>query len=585
MKTMRIPILILALILALTPAGLATSYGSLTLENFHIEPGDRKPVDVNASLTVGYGGVLPEGPARLDVKVTGDGKLAFGGVAEFKEGLLRAVLEKSKYRFEIPLKGLEDTFSQSPSSLMYNLWYVLPPEIYYSMSDAMYYSGYGGYGSSKDGPKPEDFGRLWDLVQRYAAYYGQHLDPAKSLEQDRKLYALLKPEFKGQEAVDFFGASRDLYRYEMAFEGSALETYYEAVYEADPELKALEEEAAELMEVFGLDAEDDKTGDDKDDDKDDAKSGDDDSAKSEDGSAKSEDDSAKSEDGSAKSEDDSAKSEGESDGDGDQEKDPLDQFIDEAGVEKIAFVLWSDTEELADPATKAQKTVLTLTVKDAVDAYGMPVVLEIPITTSWREIPDGRRYGFEAAFAPYEGESTKISVEANLGLPNSRFGTSSTVSANLDVNSEADGVVFTARLYGKGSVTPKGVRDTTLNVSGTANGQHYGFSCAYDGKTASDAEKSGVVTLTYNFPAEGGGEPSKAVIRFDAKVTNGPYPPADFEKYADLQPVNPLRASYKTMDKVSKDLSSATMQGMGVLMQTHGLSSLMGGLMSGMIPQ
>lgn len=585
MKFLRIPILALVLILALTPAGLATSYGSLTFDNFHIEPGDKKPVDVDASLTVGYGGVFPDGPARLDFEVTGDGKLAFKGTAALGDGLIRAVLEKSKYRFEIPVEGFEDTLTQSPSSLMYNLWYVLPPELYYTMSDAMYYGGYGGYGEREDGPQPEDFDRLWDLVQRYAAYYGSYLDPAKSLERDRKLFAILKPEFKGQEPVDFFGASQDLCRYEMAFEGSALKAYYKAVYEADPELKALEEEAARLMEDFGLGMEDDKRGEDKEDD----------DAKSENDSAKSEDedgDSAKADDDSAKSEEedgDSAKAEGgfegELDADGNEDADPLDWLIEDAGIEKVSFVFWSDTRELSDPATKAQKTVVTLTVKDAVDAYGMPVVLEIPITTAWREIPGGRRIGFEAVYAPYEGETTKILLDARLREPISGVPTVSNITAILDENSEEDGAVFSGRLFGEEIVDAQGVKDTSVSIKGAANGQSYALGYAYDGKTSTDAEKSGTVTLNYDFPAAGGGEPSKAVIRFDAKVKSGPYEPADFDKYADLQPVNPLRASYKAMDKVSADLSSMMMQGMGVLMQTHGLSSLIGGLMGGMIPQ
>lgn len=584
MKFLRIPIIALVLILALTPAGLATSYGSLTFDNFHIEPGDKKPVDVDASLTVGYGGVFPDGPARLDFEVTGDGKLAFSGMAALEDGQVRAVLEKSKYRFEIPVEGFEDLiYSATPFSPMYSLWYIMPRELYYMMSDAMYY---GGYGEREDKPKPEDFDRLWDLIERYAAYYGDALDPAKSLEKDRKLFAILKPEFKGQEPVDFFGASINLNRYEMAFEGSALKTYYEAVYEADPEFKALEEEAARLMEDFGLDMENDKRGEDK--DEDDAKS-DDDSAKSENGngdSAEADDGTAKSEDGDGDSDKSEDGSEGEPGADGDDdEEDPLDWLIEDAGIEKVAFVFWSDAKELADPATNAQKTIVTLTVKDAVDAYGMPVVLEIPITTAWREIPGGRRIGFEAVYAPYEGETTRFQMDARLREPVSGVPTVSNVTAILDVDSEEDGAVFSGRLFGEEIVDALGVKDTSVSIKGASNGQSYALGYAYDGKTSTDAEKAGTITLHYDFPAAGGGEPSKAVIRFDAKVKNGSYEPADFEKYADLQPVNPLRASFKAMDKVSADLSSMAMQGMGVLMQTHGLSSLIGGLMSDMIPQ
>jgi hypothetical protein len=317
---------------------------------------------------------------------------------------------------------------------------------------------------------------------------------------------------------------------------------------ADPDLKALEEEATQLAEAFGFSERDDEAS-------------------------------------QGESQSDT------SDSDGDQAPasqgetlDPLDQMIENAGVEKISYVIWSDTEVVGDASSKMQKTIMTLTIKDAVDEYGMPVMLEVPITTSWQELSKGRRLAFDLAYEPYKGESTKASFHAMLDVPDKSGATVSDVKVALDVNSEEGGVVFSAVLNGKESVDAQGVGDTDVRVKGTANGQDFSLGYAYDGKTSTQTEKSGLITLSYSLPADVG-LPFEGSIHFDSLVETGPYQPADFSPYKDLQPVNPLRASAKTMEKVSGDVNGAMMQGVGVLMQTHGLSSLIGGMMSGLIPQ
>jgi len=522
------------------------TYNSLTLSNFHFELDDAKPVDVKAAMKFGYGGLFPDGPAKLDVEVTADGKLAFSGVASLEDGVVKAALEKSKYRFEIPVEGMENVlFSATPLSPMYSLWYLMPPELYYSLSGAMYDNWYG---NSEDGPQPEDFQKAWDLMGRYAAYYNKYLDPAQSKARDRKLFEILKPEPKGQEAVDLFGKLTKLYRYEMAYAGSDLKTYYQAVYQADPELKALEEEAAQLAEAFGFSERDNETNQ---------------------GEIQA--------DGADSDGDQAPASQGET-------RDPLDQMVEDAGVVKIAYVIWSDTEVVSDASSRMQKSVMTLTIKDAVDEYGMPVPLEVPITTSWQELSKGRRLGFELDYEPYKGESTKASFHAMLDVPDKSGATVSDVKVALDVNSEGDGVVFSAVLTGKESVDAQGVGDTDVRVKGTADGQDFALGYAYDGKTSTQTEKSGLITLSYSLPADVG-LPFEGSIHFDSLVETGPYQSADFSPYKDLQPVNPLRASATVMDKVSGDVNGAMMQGVGVLMQTHGLSSLIGGMMSGLIPQ
>ena len=185
---------------------------------------------------------------------------------------------------------------------------------------------------------------------------------------------------------------------------------------------------------------------------------------------------------------DGSEAEPSADGEEKEAEDPLDRMIEDAGIEKIAFVLWSDTEALADPATKASKAIVSFTVKDAVDAYGMPVALEIPITTAWREIAGGRRIGLELEYAPYEGENTSFTMDARLRTPIAGTPTVSNVTATMEVNSEEDGEAFTARLFGEEITDAQGVKDTSVSVKGASNGQSYALGYAYDGVVSTEAE-------------------------------------------------------------------------------------------------
>jgi hypothetical protein len=229
------------------------------------------------------------------------------------------------------------------------------------------------------------------------------------------------------------------------------------------------------------------------------------------------------------------------------------------------------------------KGTFTFTVKDAVDEYGMPIVLEVPFTVTTQETNSGTRMAAELNMTPYEGESFKVALEGTFDIPEKSGGASSNIKASLDIDSEADGVVIASDITGHMYVNADGVTDLNAGAKGKINGQSFSFKFAYDGKTNTETEKSGSVSLSYDISSGAkadGGMPSKASVSFDTLIKSGPLEIPGESAYKDLQPVNPMRASYNVIDRVSGDMYGALMQGVGVLMQTRGLSGIIGGLMN-----
>jgi hypothetical protein len=469
----------------------------------------------------------------LDIDIQGGGKAAFSGSAALEDGTLRATLDKSKYYYQLPMADFEEDFINNARfgmryapMMMYS--FGINPYDYFG-----YYDYYGGY-NEQEPTKKEDIQKLFELLNRYVKLLEKYSDDAASKELDRKLIAELNPEAKGTEKVKVFGKTMTLYRFDIVFEEKDFQKYTDALYAVEPEYKALDEEFTALMEK--MDGGEPK---DKDDDQDESK-----------------EDAA----------DETAEEE----------------LLGDTGLEKIAVTFWSDTPVPCDAASKINKSSLLLTVKDAVDEYGMPVKLEIPITAAIQETDKGTRMNAEINIAPYEGESMKIIFDGSSDVPVKGGGFKDSFKASLDFDSEDEGIVVAADIIGNQSVDVDGVVDFDTGAKGKFNGQSFSFAFEYDGKTNTETEKTGTVRLTYNVPTSmqtGGGMPSKALVSFDTKIKQGPMEAADKSALKDLQPVNPLRASYKAMDKVSGDMYGALMQGVGVLMQTRGLSAIIGGMM------
>jgi len=528
MAIMRILTLALALVLAFPAAGLTEErYGSLTLSNFHFELGKEKPVDVNASVRAGYGGRLPDGPARLDIEVIGGGKVAFSGTASVQDGTLRALLEKSKYFFQVPMAGFEEAlFGEAQVEARY------APLRMYSFGLNPYDYGYNY--DDPYGQQPmdrEDVHKLFELLGQYLELLKRDAQGDASKEMTRKILQQLNPEAKGVESVKVFGKSMKLHRFDLTLEAKDFQKYTDAFHAAAPEYKALEDEIEALLDKM-------EEGDRADVEKDDMD---------------------------------------------DEDEDPAQQALEETGIEKIACTFWSDTEVPGDPGSKVYKESYLVTVKDAVDEFGMPVTLEVPFTIVSQQGEKGDRLSAELTARPYKGESYRISFDGTFDAPGKKGGLSSSFKMKVDIDSEEDGVVIEAEVTGSKVQDADGVVSLDAGAKGKLNGQSFDIGFSYEGETATQSETSGTVTFAYDFPSgatKDGGMPSKALIRFDALAKSGALEPLEASAWEGLQPVNPLRASGKAMDKVSGDMYGALMQGVGVLMQTKGLSGIIGGLMN-----
>ncbi len=534
MNAARILTVAMVLCLLLAPfAAASEAYGSITLDNFHFELGKDKPVNINASVKLGCGGTLPYGPARLDIDVQGGGKAAFTGSASLQDGTLRATLDKSKYYFQLPMADFEKVLFDNAS---FNVRYAPMSMDPFSTDPSQGYDpyDYGGY-YSQPPVKKEDIQKLFELLGRYVKLLEKYSDDVSSKELDRKLIAQLNPEAKGSEKVKVFGKTMNLHRFDIAFEEKDFHKYTDALYAAEPEYKALDQEFTALMEKMDGGDPKDKGG-----------------------------------------------AQGESK-EGAPDETAEEELLGDTGLEKVAVTLWSDTKIPGDPASTVMKCNILMTVKDAVDEYGMPVKLEIPITAVTLETDKGTRMSAEVNIAPYEGESLKIIIDGSSDVPAKGGGSTDSFKASLDFDSEDEGVVIAADVTLSQSVDADGVTDFDAGAKGKFNGQNFSFAIGYDGKTNTETEKTGTVSLSYNVPTSmktGGGMPSKALVRFDTKIEQGLLAPLDESALKDLKPVNPLRASYRAMDKVSSDVYGALMQGVGVLMQTRGLSGIIGGLMN-----
>jgi len=110
------------------------------------------------------------------------------------------------------------------------------------------------------------------------------------------------------------------------------------------------------------------------------------------------------------------------------------------------------------------------------------------------------------------------------------------------------------------------------------------MSVGYEGATATETEQSGTVTLDFNIPEAGG----KGTVSFDVKLVTSefvPLGPAEFEGKTKVNPLSEDPADQAAMEEAGVELNGVMMQAFGVLMQTPGLSNIMGSMMNaGAVP-
>ena len=509
MKLKRILVLALALMVVAMPIGFAEAgYGALTLSNFHVDlSGMDQPLDVDAALTIGVGG-QEDGSGRIDASLTGGGQAAFSASANFDKDKVQAIVGGSNYYFEIPMKELQKAMANAES---------------------------GAAGSVK----PEDYQKMQDLANRYMAILKKYSDPAIAAKISQKVLPSLNLADKGKESIDLFGQSMELNRYDVTMTGGDIGKLYQALFDADPEIKALMDDYFTMI------------------------------------------------------------------GDLSGEKIPF--TADSLGTSfsdtlkkqnvdlKMDLSVWSDTQPTDETEAKAVKETITVTVTapkgdvtigpeataepDATPAPEATPELEtisFPINFTMLKSDAGTRAAFDMEITPPDDQgSMTINFDGTFDAPGKDGGTSSAgtlalkCSGNKDASCDFDLAVKFDKAVGADNL-PR----FDLTIGGTAGGQKLDLNAGYEGKTATESEQTGTVTLSYDIPEAG-----KGTISFDTKLETSALKPLGEADFAGKTKIDPLNASPEEMTQMETEMQGVMMQAMGVLMQTPGLSNIMSGLM------
>ena len=546
MNLKRILVFVLALMVMAMPVGLAESaYGALTMSNFHLEMNGSEPLDIGASLKIGLGG-QDDGTGRMDIELTGGEQTAFTGSVGFDKDKVQAIVGGSNYYFEVPMAELEKQMAGATD---------------------------GATGSLK----PEDAQKIKDLVTRYMAILAKYSDPAAKAKLSAQLFPAMNATEAGKESTDLFGQTMELNRFDISMTGEDIGNVYKAMFDADPELKSLMEDYLTLVS--------DMSG----------------------------------------------------------EKMPFttdnisEYFTSSLAKEnvqmKFDLSVWTDTEMTSGEEPSAIKEVVTVTVTapkatavpdanlvpdttEATDAEAAPATettvaadadatlapdtteaadseatsapeatpeletVSFPATFSMLKTDEGTRAAFDMQVTPPdETGSLSLAFDGTFDQPGENGGSSSfgTLNMNFADKDTASNVDFKADF--EKTISSDNLPHFSFTASGDAAGQKFDMSVGYDGVTATETEQAGTVSFDVNAPTSG----VKVAFSCDVKLETSAFAAlgdADFAGKTKVSPLSQIPADQKVMEEAGTELYGVMMQAYGVLMQTPGLSNIMGSMMN-----
>jgi hypothetical protein len=189
----------------------------------------------------------------------------------------------------------------------------------------------------------------------------------------------------------------------------------------------------------------------------------------------------------------------------------------------------------------------------------------------------GTRVAYSMNITPSEGEtgSLDLSLDGTFDAPDGNGGTKSNAdfTMNFDDVGTASDVAVTMTF--DETKDASGVTDCSFGISATGEGQTFDLGFTYDGKTATETSKTGSVTIDFNIPEAGTG-----TFSCDVALETGELTPLGEADFADKTKIDPITASEEDMAAATTELQGVMFQAMGVLMQTPGLSNIMGGMMN-----
>ncbi len=376
-----------------------------------------------------------------------------------------------------------------------------------------------GAASSASGP---DMAKVKEMVEKYVKVLEKYKNPEDSIKFAAPVLAAMNLEAKGKEQVELFGEKMELNRFDASMDGEGIGKMYQAIFDADPDLQALFIGYFTMLntatgEEFPIDT----------------------------------------------------SNLGES----------IAKSLKEVNVDlKIDFTFWMDTSDLTSNDAKAVKEAINVTLTNLKpDSKDDPKTVVFPMTVSVLESDKGTHVAMDMAIAPTE-ESMSMAFDATFDAPAADGGTESSGAFVMKFDAKEDSGDVDATLDFNASTDAKNLPHFKASLKGTGEGQAFDLSVGYVGATATETEQSGTVTIDFNIPDAGKGN-----LAFDVSVASSEFKPlgaADFDGKTKLDPTSQTEEDQKLMEEAGVELNGVMMQAMGVLMQTPGLSNIMGSMMS-----
>ena len=384
-----------------------------------------------------------------------------------------------------------------------------------------------------------DTEKIKRLTENYMKFLEKYKNPEDGVKFAAEMLAAINAEAKGKEQVDLFGEQMELYRFDASLDAAGIGKMYDVMLAADPDFKAFFVDYIDLIkeqsgEEIPLDP-NDMSG-------------------------------------------------------------SIAKALEEANVDmQIDFTFWVDTADLVSNDGKAVKEAINVTVtnlkpegeddantegEDDANTEGEDDVktVVIPMNVSVLESDKGTRVAMDMAIAPEVEESMAMAFDATFDAPAADGGTESfgAFVVKFDAKEDIEDVDIT--LDFAAATGADKIPHFTSSLKGTSGGQALDLTVGYEGATATETEQSGTVTLDFNIPDTGKGN-----LAFDVKLTSSELKPlgeADLEGKTKVNPVSQDEEDLKLMEEAGVELNGVMMQAMGVLMQTPGLSNIMGSMMS-----
>ena len=381
-----------------------------------------------------------------------------------------------------------------------------------------------GTGSSM---KPEDMQKIKDLMTNYAALIQKYSDPAASVRFSTEILSAMNVTEAGVEQVELFDQSMELNRYDFTMTGEDYGKLYEAMFAADPDLKKLFSDYLTLIE--------DLSGE-------------------------------------------------KMPFDADNMGESFTAMLKKKNVElKMDMSIWTDTTMAEAKEASAVKEDITVTVtapKSGTTEEGKTPEMQtvtFPITIDVLKSDAGTRVSYAMNVTAPEGKSgtMDIAFDGTFEAPDGNGGTASSGEFTMNFDDVGTASDVNSAMSFDAAKDAEGLTTFSFKVSGTGEGQSFDLGIGYEDKTATETEKTGALTIDFNTPATGAG-----VFSCDVALETGALTPFGEAETAGKTAINPMTATEEEMATATTELQGVMFQAMGVLMQTPGLSNIMGGMMN-----